>query len=104
MYIASQPESVDLDSNDSSLGKFHFRWSFLEHENYFLDASLINELIDSLKGEATRATEDEEEEEIAFNRSNTQQTIKGSMSSDPIGMKGKMQSSSEAEFSNSERR
>lgn len=69
----------------------------------FLDASLINELIDSLKGEATRATEDEEEDEIAFNRSNTQQTIKG-MSSDPIGIKGKMQSSSEAEFSNSERR
>jgi len=86
VYIASQPESVDLDSNDSSL-----------------DASLINELIDSLKGEATRATEDEEEDEIAFNRSNTQQTIKGSMSSDPIGIKGKMQSSSEAEFSNSER-
>lgn len=77
VYISSQPESIDLDSNSSSL-----------------DASLINELIANLKENSQDAyipgycedetesdplaesIEERDDEELVFNRSNTVETIK----------------------------
>jgi len=80
VYIASQPESIDLDSNHSSL-----------------DASLINDLIENLKEDGhsdtvpsdtvsdfsachlspmTHSGDVTDEEELAFHRSNTVETIK----------------------------
>jgi len=98
VYINSQPESIDLDSNSSSL-----------------DASLINDLIENLKVDGVpsalpesfgrdsendsenlappeleisddqiRESLDEADSELAFNRSNTVETIKPVNSAIPI--------------------